>query len=317
MKRVLIFGGSGFIGKNLTLYFSKKYKVISTYYLNKPKEKEFYKKNIKLIKINLYKENEVKKILNQKFDYVIQAAAFTAGAKVMINDPYSFIGSNAIMNSLILKNVALSKVKHFIFMSCTVMYHHSKKSLKENDFNYYKNINKNYEGIAYTKLYIENLCKYYSQTSKVKFSALRHSNIYGPYDKFFSDKSHFMAASLSKFLKPNPIVNVWGEGKEKRDFLYIEDLFLSIKKILSKQKKQFEIFNVCYGKSYSIKKVIKVINKVSELNKKIIFNKSKPTLKLDILVSNIKISRLIGWKPKFSLEKGIYNTINWIKKSYL
>ena len=51
----------------------------------------------------------------------------------MLKDPYSFIGNNAIMNSLILKNVAISNIKHFI-LSCAVMYHHSTKPLNENDF---------------------------------------------------------------------------------------------------------------------------------------------------------------------------------------
>ena len=78
MKKLLILGGSGFIGKNLTLKYSKNFKVISTYFSNKPIGKEFQKKNIKWIKVNLYKESEIKKILKSKYDYVIQAAAFTA-----------------------------------------------------------------------------------------------------------------------------------------------------------------------------------------------------------------------------------------------
>ena len=317
MKKLLILGGSGFIGKNLTLKYSKNFKVISTYFSNKPIGKEFQKKNIKWIKVNLYKESEIKKILKSKYDYVIQAAAFTAGVKIMLKDPYSFICNNAIMNSLVLKNVAMSNIKHFIFLSCTVMYHHSTKPLNEDDFDHYKKINKNYEGIAYTKLYTENLCKYYSKTSKIKFTALRHSNIYGPYDKFFTEKSHFLAATFSKFLNKKKLIDVWGVGKEKRDFLYIDDLSNAINKIFKKQKSQFEIFNVSYGKSFSIKEMIYMINKITKLNKKIVFNKNKPTLKLDILVSNKKIKKLIGWTPRYSLKYGITKTLIWIKKNYI
>ena len=103
-------------------------------------------------------------------------------------------------------------------------------------FDHYKTINKNYEGIAYTKLYTENLCKYYSKTSKIKFTALRHSNIYGPYDKFFTEKSHFLAALFQNLLIKK-IIDVWGEQKKKVDFLYIDDLSYAINKIFNKQKK--------------------------------------------------------------------------------
>lgn len=317
MKKILVFGGSGFIGKNLTLYFSKSFSVTSTYYSNKPIEKEFKNKNIKWVKVNLFKESEIKKILKNNYDYVIQAAAFTAGVKVMIEDPYSFIGKNAIMNSLILKNVALSKIKHFIFLSCTVMYHHSNKNLSENDFDYYKSINVNYEGIASTKLYIENLCKYYAKKTNIKFTAVRHSNIYGPYDKYFSQKSHFMAASLSKFLNKDRKLNVWGDGKEKRDFLYTDDFLLAIKSILQKQISKFEIYNVCYGKSFSIKEIIMMIKGIAKSNKLIFFQKDKPTLKLNILVSNKKIKKQLNWKTRNSIKIGILKTLNWVKKVYL
>tara|TARA_B100000989_G_scaffold81467_2_gene58172 strand:- start:15038 stop:15991 length:954 start_codon:yes stop_codon:yes gene_type:complete len=317
MKKILIMGGSGFIGKNLSLKFSKIFTVTSTYFENKPKEKQFLKKNIKWIKIDLSNSKEVKKILKNNYDYIIQAAAFTAGVKVMINDPYSFIAKNAIMNSIILKNVAQSKTKHFIFLSCTVMYHHSKKSLREKDFDYYKTINRAYEGIAYTKLYVENLCRYYSKTSKIRFTALRHSNIYGPYDKFFSEKSHFVPATLSKFLSKKKIINIWGSGEEKRDFLFIEDLISAIKKIFNKQRNSFEIFNVSYGKSYSIKEIVNLTNKISTNKKILIFDKIKPTLKINILVNSNKLKKLTGWKPKISVNDGITKTFRWAKKNYL
>tara|TARA_B100001093_G_C26830379_1_gene1015850 strand:+ start:1682 stop:2632 length:951 start_codon:yes stop_codon:yes gene_type:complete len=316
MKKILILGGSGFIGKNLVLYFSKKYSVTAIYFKNKPKEKIFKNNNINWLKVNLLNEVQIEKLFKKKYDFVIQSAAFTAGIKVMLKEPFAFISSNSIMNSLILQKLTASSVKHFISLSCTVMYNNSSKPLKEKDFDYYKQINKNYEGIAYTKLYTENLCKYYSTSTDIKFTSLRHSNIYGPYDKFFSEKSHFMAASLTKFLNNSNVIKVWGEGKEKRDFLYIDDLSRGIEKILLNQKNKYEIYNLSLGKSYSVKEVINLIKKTTNSEKKIIFEKNKPTMKINILVSNNKIIKSIGWKPQFSLKKGIQKTIQWIVKNY-
>ena len=75
MKRILILGGSGFIGKNLTLYFSKDFKVTSTYFKNKPREFIFNEKNIQWLKVNLLDEKQIKKLFRVDYDYVIQAAA--------------------------------------------------------------------------------------------------------------------------------------------------------------------------------------------------------------------------------------------------
>ncbi len=316
MKKILILGGSGFIGKNLVLYFSKKYNVTATYFKNKPKEKLFKSKNIHWIKINLLNEVQIEKLFKKKYDFVIQSAAFTAGIKVMLKEPFAFISSNSIMNSLILQKLTASSVKHFISLSCTVMYNNSSTPLREKDFDYYKQINKSYEGIAYTKLYTENLCKYYSTSTDIKFTSLRHSNIYGPYDKFFSENSHFMAASLCKFLNNSNVIKVWGEGKEKRDFLYIDDLSRGIERIFLHQKNKYEIFNLSLGKSYSVKEVINLIKKTTNSEKKIIFEKNKPTMKINILVSNKKIRKSIGWMPRFSLKKGIQETLQWIVKNY-
>ena len=53
---------------------------------------------------------------------------------------------------------------------------------------------------------------------------IRHSDIYGPFDKFDLDKSHVFGATVTKVLNSDNIINIWGNGNETRDFLYITDL---------------------------------------------------------------------------------------------
>ena len=62
-------------------------------------------------------------------------------------------------------------------------------------------------------------CNFYSSLGITKYTVIRHSNIYGPYDKFDLEKSHFMGATITKVLTAKNI-EVWGEGKESRDFVY-------------------------------------------------------------------------------------------------
>ena len=71
---------------------------------------------------------------------------------------------------------------------------------------------------------------------KTKYTIVRHSNIYGPHDKFDLEKSHVFGATITKVMQAKDKIEVWGEGKEIRDFLYIDDLIDFIKKALLKQK---------------------------------------------------------------------------------
>ena len=80
------------------------------------------------------------------------------------------------------------------------MYHSSDKPLSERQFNPSKSINTKYFGVGNTKLYIEKMCEFYSSISDIKFTIIRHSNIYGPFDKFDLEKSHFFGATITKVL---------------------------------------------------------------------------------------------------------------------
>ena len=114
----------------------------------------------------------------------------------------------------------------------------------------------------------------------------------------------------------NDILEIWGSGTEKRDFLHIDDFLNGINLIILKQKKNFEIFNLSYGKSFPLKKIIEKILVISKNKKKLKYFKNKPTIKINILVSNKKILNKIGWKPKTTIDEGILKAINWYKSFY-
>ena len=197
------------------------------------------------------------------------------------------------------------------------MYPNSQKKAKENKK--IDTINSKYFGSAYTKLYIEKMCEFYSKISKKKFTIIRHSNIYGPYDKFDLERSHFFGATITKVLQAlnnnENTIEVWGDGKEKRDLLYIDDLINFIWKVLNKQNTSFEIFNCGYEKSFTIRTIVnKIINK-SHPKCIIKFNKSKPTIKTNVILDCSKAKKNIGWSAKITIDEGIDKTINWWKNN--
>ena len=230
---ILITGATGFIGKNLILKLSNlnKYKIFAVYNKKKPLKLD----NVKWLKSDLRIEKDVIRLFRTtKFNIVIHAAATTSGASDIINKPYHHVTDNAIMSSLLLRFSYEYNVQKFLFFSCTVMYKSSDKSLKETDFNEADEIYAKYFGVGWTKVYIEKMLQFYSRLKPMKCIAIRHSNIYGPNDKFNQKQSHVFAATISKVANSNGCIEMWGDGSEKRDLLYIDDL-IDFVKILIKQ----------------------------------------------------------------------------------
>lgn len=311
-SKVLICGASGFIGRNIAERLAKRndMRVFGTYFNTKPDIK-----GVSLIRVDLTKEEEVGNAISGK-DIVIQAAAVTSGAKDILEKPYLHVTDNAIMNSLIFKSCFDHKVRHVVFFSCTVMYPIKNKLVKEQDFNF--EITDKYFGVGWTKVYLEKMCEFYSKISKTKYTAIRHSNVYGPYDKYDLDKSHFFGATITKVLKnKNNNIVVWGDGSEKRDLLYISDLVDFVENILKRQKEQFELINVGLGRNFSVKDVVRKIIEISDKKISLEFDNSKPTIKFDLAVDISKARKKYNWEPKISLEEGIRKTIDWYKESIL
>ncbi len=310
MKKILICGASGFIGKNLVEHFSKSFDVRA---VDLKIEDTKNNKNIEYIQGDLTNKEFVKDIV-KGVDAILQYAAVSTGIKDAIEKPYLHVTDNVVMNALLMREAFEQKVKHFIFPSCTVMYQPSKKLLKEEDFAGTIDENSTYYGGGNMKVFNENMCRFYSKIGNTKFTVIRQSNIYGPYDKFQLEKSHVFAATITKVMQANNEISVWGDGSETKDFLYIKDLTNFIENVLNKQNTPFELINLGSSSSTSIKDLVKNIIKISGKNLKINYDLTKPTRKVSVKIDSGQASNKFNWSPKVSLEEGISKTINWYKK---
>ncbi len=298
-------------------YFLKKkkqFKCYGTFLKNYPK---ILKNKIILKKVDLKNGKEVSKLFKEvKPDIVIQAAATTSGAKDILSKPYMHVNDNAIINSVVTKACFDSQIKHFIFFSCTVMYKASKKYLKEKDFNANEEMYPNYFGAGWMKIFVEKLCEFYSRISDIKFTIIRHSNIYGPQDKYDLEKSHVFGATITKVMKAKKNIVIWGEGSESRDLLHVDDLMNFVYKAIFKQKKRFDIYNVGSSKNISIKNLAEKIIRHSGKKVDIKFDLSKKSLKNSVKINIEKSKKDIGWAPKISIDSGIKKTLMWYKDNF-
>ena len=234
-KKILILGASGFIGFNCLLHFanSKKYKkfnIVGTYLKNKPKKI----KGVKFIKLDLTDKNMSHSIFKNT-QILVQAAACTTGAKDIVNKPFMHVNDNVIMNSFVTKYSHKYKIPRVIIFSCTVMYKSSYKPLREIDFDPKDQMYEKYFGAGWMKVFVEKMSEFYSRFKLTKFTLIRHSNVYGPFDKFDLQKSHVFGATINKVANTKEsFLTVWGDGKEKRNFIHISDLVSFIDLVLKK-----------------------------------------------------------------------------------
>jgi len=310
---LVILGATGFIGRNLAIKFSEesKYNVTLVYF----KTPKFKIKNVTWIKASLLDSNDVKKVIKDAH-IVLQAAATTSGSATIVNNPEEHVTDNAVMNSLVLREAFQQKIKHLIFFSCTTMYKSdSQQKQTEEDFKNISEILPSYFGVAVTKLYVENLCQFYALRSQTKFTVIRHSNIYGPWDKYDLQRSHVMGATITKVLQASEKLIVWGNGEEIRDLLYIDDLVSLVNKSLTVQKENFLLINAGSDQGISVLNLVKLVAKIADKSLNIEFDSSKPTLKFSFICDSSKASELLGWKSTTSLEEGISKSINWYKEN--
>lgn len=305
MKKILIVGGSGFVGINFIKKFSKykKYKIYSTFYKNK----NFIKfKNVKYFNGDLRDINFCKKI-TKNIDEVYMCAAFTAGAKVILNNPMNFVYDNTIMNLNILNASKINNIKKFIFISSSIVYPNSNKKMREEDVDF--SFFEKYQNISWMKTYSEIVSEMYKKYFDILI--IRPSNLYGPFDNFNVKKSKMIPSLIKKFEHKN-IIEVWGTGREIKDYLYIED-FINVIISIKKKRNNFLIVNVASGKSITIEEVVNVI-KENYSNKKIVYIRNDLEMIPIRKINNTLMNKISDFKIKTNLKNGIKATINWYKK---
>lgn len=307
-KKILICGATGFIGRNMAERFARsgEYEVHAVRF-NRP---EYALPNTVWHKADLRDPAACEKLVSG-MDVIVQAAATTSGSKDIVSKPFIHVTDNAVMNSYLFRAAFEAKVKHVVFFSCTVMYPSSEKALKESDFDANTPLHPRYFGVGNTKLYIEKMCEFFAGISQTKFTAIRHSNIYGAYDKFDLERSHVFGATVTKVMTAADKITVWGTGEEERDLLHVDDLCDFVEAAIARQPDKYRLYNCGLGQKISIKELVHKIVAASGKKLAIEHDLSAPTIKTSLFLDCSRAKDELGWQPKISLDAGIARTVGW------
>jgi GDP-L-fucose synthase len=311
-KTLVIAGATGFIGRNLVNHFAANdaYRIRAVWHLRPPVDPP--SGPVEWVQGDLTRELDVRRVLDGA-DVVIQAAATTSGAGDIVNRPHIHTTDNAVMNSLILRATHDLNIAQFLFFSCSIMYQPAEKPVRECDFQPGAPMHPKYFAAGWTKVYIEKMCEFYAGLGRTRISVLRHSNIFGPHDKFDLERSHMFGAMVTKIMtaRDGDAIAIWGNGEEARDLIHVDDLVRCVELCIVRQEQPFGLFNVGSGKAVSVNEIAERVISASGKKLSVEHDLSKPTIPVTLSLDCGLIADAVGWSPRVSLDRGIEGTLRW------
>ncbi len=297
-KKVLVAGGTGFLGFHLL----KKLKNFNytLYSLSSKKPKKNRKlPGVKYIICNVVNRIQLKKKLKYNFSYVINFSGYVDHSNKVKTMNSHYNGCKNLLD--VFRN---KKIRNFIQIGSSLEYGNSRSPHKESNFCKPKG---NY-GLA--KLRATKYLQKEAKKFNISFTILRLYQVYGPNQTV----NRLVPIVINSCLGNKKFSCT--SGKQKRDFLYVEDLIKLIIKVIRKKPKN-KIYNVGAGNRLKVKKVINLINKMTGAGEPL-FGKIK--MRKDEMNNNFpnisKIKKEYDWSPKFNIRSGIRNTISFYEKKF-
>ena len=159
------------------------------------------------------------------------------------------------------------------------------------------------------------LDRFHESYNDMQTIIVRPGNLYGPNDKFDPEKSKVIPSLIRKVVERQNPIHVWGDGKDLKDFLYIDDFTNALIRIINNVN-NYEVLNIASGKGVTIREILSMILKIEKAeNLEINYDLSMPTMIPKRLINIEKAKKLINFNPETSLEEGLKKTINWYKSN--
>lgn len=248
-----------------------------------------------------------------KPDYVIDAAAKVGGLQYNNNNPADFIYDNLMIQTNLIHNCYIHKVKKLLFLGSVCIYPKFCELPIKEEYLLSGKPEPTNDNYSIAKIAGIKMCQSYSKQYNCNFISAMPINVYGINDRFDIEQGHVIPSLILKFLdakiNKHPYVECWGDGTPTREFIFSDDLADACIFLL-KNYNNSDIINIGIENEISIKDLAELIKKLTNYTGKIIWNTSKPNGVMRRKVCNKKLYEL-GWRPSVSLTKGLATTIEW------
>ncbi len=300
-KRILIVGGTGFLGYHLAKKCILKKWIVHSISTSYPKKIRKLKK-VKYLILDITNKKKIKKYLNHNYDYVVNFGGYVNHKEKEKTYASHYLGCKNLVDFFVNK-----KIKSFIQIGSCVEYGFIKSPQKETNVSEIKNIKSTYGKAKY--LATKYLINQYNN-NKFPCTILRLYLVFGPRQDF----NRFMPIVIKGCLKniKFPI----SDGSQSRSFLFVDDFIEAVVQCLKNDNSRGQIFNVGSDKSIKLRKVVSSIQKIVKSGHP---EWGKIKLRKDEILNlypNIKkIKKKLNWEPQVNFTNGLIKTINYYKKN--
>ena len=303
-KKIIVTGGSGFLGKSLVENLKKR----GAKKIFVPEIEEYDLRKLSAIK-KMYKKANA--------DIVIHLAAVVGGIGANRENPGKYFYDNLIMGVQLAEVARQVGISKFVSIGTICAYpKFTKVPFKEEDLwdGYPEETNAPY-GLAKKMLLVQSQA--YRDQYGFNSIFLLPVNLYGPGDNFSPKSSHVIPALIKKCIDVKVAgkdeIVVWGTGKATREFLYVDDAARGIILATEKYNKSDPV-NLGAGFEISINDLVDLIVKLTGFKGKVVWDKTKPDGQPRRCLDTSRAKREFGFVAKTDFETGLKKTINWYKK---
>ena len=310
--RVLITGAGGFIGHHLTKYLVERNYWVRGVDIKEPEYEPTAADEFQLLDLR-YRENCLQ--ATKDIDEVYGLAANMGGIGFIETNKAVIVRDNTLINLQTIEAARENGVKKYLYTSSACIYpgYLQKEAdvtpLKE-EHAYPADAE---DGYGWEKLYMERVCRHYTEDFGLDTRVVRFHNIFGPLGTYDGGREKSPAAISRKvaLADDGTSIEVWGDGKQTRSYCYIDDYVEGIYRLM--QSEHREPLNLGQDRMISIDELVEIVSGISGKKIGMDYDLTKPQGVRSRNSDNTKLREVLKWEPSVSLEDGLEKTYWWIE----
>ena len=314
MKKILVTGAGGFIGSHMVKYLKDRGFWVRGVDIKEPEFMKGYADDFVLTDLRIA---EGCRTITEGMDEVYSFAANMGGIGFITRVKADVMHDNVLINTNMLKACAENNVERFFFASSACIYPYQ----LQKDDSYIANLREldaypAQPGTPYgwEKLFTEIMCKSFEEDYGLKTRITRYHNIYGPKGTYKGGREKAPAALCRKvaMAKDGESISIWGNGKQIRSFLYIDDC-LEATRLLMESDCQ-EPLNIGSDQAITINELADMIIEISGKNIKKEYDLTKPVGVRSRSADITLLKKELNWQPKVFYGEGLEKTYRWVEE---
>lgn len=309
--KVLVTGAGGFIGHHLSKYLVKRGYYVRGVDIKEPEYEPSAANEFQLLDLSVA-DNCLQ--ATEGMDQVYGLAANMGGIGFIENNKAVIVRDNTFINLHTIEAARINGVKRYLYTSSACIYPGYKQN--ETDITPLREIDAYpadaEDGYGWEKLYMERVCRHYTEDFGLDTRVVRFHNIFGPLGTYDGGREKSPAAICRKIAlaADGDDIEVWGDGEQTRSYCYIDDCVEGIYRLMESDHR--EPINLGQDRMISINELVDIVSKIAgkRIGKR--YDLTKPQGVRGRNSDNTRLREVLKWEPTISLEEGLNTTYHWI-----